>query len=249
MQRIRALAPDAEAGITLNLNPSYPATPGKSEDEEAAVIYDGDFNRWYLDPIFRASYPQDMMRHYEKQGVLGDKGWDFIQPGDLEMIAQPNDFLGVNFYSRSVMGDRGPAEKAAKADPLRYTGTGWEIYPEGLQDLFVRLAKDYPAKAYFITENGAAYDDQLTADRQVHDAHRLRYYALHLAQVAQICARGIPLKGYFAWSIIDNFEWALGYQKRFGIVYVDYATQERIPKASFYWLKEVFAANKVFDVL
>jgi beta-glucosidase len=249
MQRIRALAPDADAGITLNLNPSYPATPGKREDEEGAVLFDGDFNRWYLDPVFRGSYPQDMMKHYEKQGVLGAKGWDFIQAGDLETIKQPNDFLGVNFYSRGVSGDRGPAEEAAKMDPLRYTGMGWEIYPQGLQDLFVRLQKEYPAKAYYITENGAAYDDQVTADKQVNDPHRLRYYALHLDQVAQICERGIPLKGYFAWSILDNFEWAFGYEKRFGLVYVDYATQERIPKASFHWLKEVIAANKVFDVL
>jgi beta-glucosidase len=249
MKRIRELAPDAEAGITLNLNPAYPAHPGKAEDEEAAHVYDGDFNRWYLDPVFRASYPKDMMQHYEKTGVIGAKGWDFIRAGDLDTIAQPNDFLGINYYSRAVLGDRGPAEAAARKDPKRYTGMGWEVAPEALQDLFVRLAKEYPAKAYFITENGAAYEDKLSAARQVDDPHRLRYYALHLGQVAQICARGIPLKGYFAWSILDNFEWAYGYEKRFGLVYVDYATQERIPKSSFHWLKEVIAANKVFDVL
>ncbi|WP_141732627.1 GH1 family beta-glucosidase [Oligoflexus tunisiensis] len=249
MQRIRELAPDATAGITLNLNPAYPATPGKPEDEAAAHLFDGDFNRWYLDPLFRACYPEDMIQHHENQGALGPRGWDFIQQGDLKTIAQPNDFLGVNYYSRTVLGERSAAEKAAQKDPLHYTAMDWEIHPEGLQDLFVRLARDYPVKAWYITENGAAYADQLTADRQIHDAHRLRYLALHLDQVAQVCARGIPLKGYFAWSILDNFEWAHGYEKRFGLVYVDYASQERIPKASFHWLKEVIAANKVFDVL
>ncbi|MCX6130775.1 MAG: family 1 glycosylhydrolase, partial [Proteobacteria bacterium] len=141
MPRIRSLAPKAQAGITLNLNPAYPANPGLASDLEATRIFDGDFNRWYLDPIFRAQYPEDMQRHYEKEGALDKDGWGFIKPGDLKTIAQPIDFLGVNYYSRGVMGDRGPEEELAKADPKRYTAMGWEIYPQGLQDLFVRLAQ------------------------------------------------------------------------------------------------------------
>ncbi len=249
MTRIRELAKDAKAGITLNLSPGYPANPQSLADQQAVKKFDGDLNRWYLDPLFRASYPQDMMELHEQEGVLGAKGWDFIQADDLKMIAQPLDFLGVNYYSRALIGEQGREKSSDRSDPKRYTSMGWEVYPQGLQDLFVRLAAEYPAPAYYITENGAAYDDQIAADGQVHDQHRVSFFAQHLDQVAQICERGIPLLGYFAWSIMDNFEWAYGYAKRFGIVYVDYTTQERIPKASYKWLKEVISANKVFDVL
>lgn len=249
MPRIRARAPKATAGITLNLNPAYPARPDDERDIEATRWFDGDFNRWYLDPIFRGSYPEDMMRAYEAQKYLSAKDWSFIQAGDLKEMTQPIDFLGVNYYSRAVLGDRGPEEAKAQKDPLRYTAMGWEIYPEGLTDLFVRLHQEYPAKAYYITENGAAYPDQIDAKGEVHDPHRVRYYARHAEQMAIICEKGIPLKGYFAWSIMDNFEWAHGYAKRFGLVYVDYPTQRRIPKSSFKWLKETIATNQVVDVL
>ncbi len=249
MPRIRSLAPRATAGITLNLNPAYPANPEREQDLEATRWFDGDFNRWYLDPIFRGSYPEDMMRDYEKQKYIDSKGWAFIQDDDLKTIAQPIDFLGVNYYSRAVLGDRGPEEVAAQKDPLRYTAMGWEIYPEGLKDLLVRLHKEYPAKAYYITENGAAYTDRIDPDGEVRDPHRVRYYARHAEQMSKICDLGIPLKGYFAWSILDNFEWAHGYAKRFGLVYLDYPTQRRIPKSSFKWLKQTIASNQLIDVL
>lgn len=249
MPRIRSQAPKATAGITLNLNPAYPANPDRPEDIEATRWFDGDFNRWYLDPVFYARYPEDMMRAYEKQKYLSSKDWAFIQSEDLKQIAQPIDFLGVNYYSRAVLGDRGPQEIQAQKDPLRYTAMGWEIYPEGLTDLMLRLHKEYPAKAYYITENGAAYPDLIDPKGEVHDPHRVRYYARHAEQMARICEQGVPLKGYFAWSIMDNFEWAHGYAKRFGLVYVDYPTQRRIPKSSFKWLQETIATNQVIDVL
>ncbi|MFW7379678.1 MAG: GH1 family beta-glucosidase [Oligoflexus sp.] len=248
MPRIRELAPKAEAGITLNLNPAYPARADSTEDLDAVRHFDGDFNRWYLDPIFKAQYPADMMKDYEARGGLDQDGWSFIQEGDLQQIAQPNDFLGVNYYTRAVMGERPNVAPQAMQDPKQYTAMGWEIYPQGLQDLFVRLAKEYPAKAYYITENGAAFQDEVNTQGEIHDFDRIGYFTSHLSQVAEICQRGIPLKGYFAWSIMDNFEWAHGYEKRFGLVYVDYANQKRTPKASFRWLKEVIAANKVFEV-
>lgn len=242
--RLRQVAPRAEVGITLNLNPAYPANPDSAADRAAAHLYDGDFNRWYLDPIFRASYPADMVRHHVTEGSFDDDQ-ELVRPGDLAQIAQPIDFLGVNFYSRAVLGDRGAAEEAAKQNPDRYTQMGWEVYPQGLSDLMERLAKEYPAKAYYITENGAAYEDTLTSDRRVHDSARESYYVRHLAQVAGLCQRGVPLRGYFAWSIMDNFEWAHGYVKRFGLAYVDYATQERIPKDSFLRLKEIIRSNEL----
>lgn len=242
--RLRAASPHSQVGITLNLNPTYAAHPASPADQAAAVQLDGDYNRWYLDPVFRASYPSDMLRLHKNEGHLEDDQ-SLVRPGDLAQIAQEIDFLGVNFYSRVVAGERGPGEEAAKSDPDRYTAMGWEIYPQGLSDLMERLAREYPAKAYYITENGAAYDDTLTADGRVHDTARVRYYERHLNECAKLCAKGVPLKGYFAWSIMDNFEWAHGYVRRFGLAYVDYATQERIPKDSFLRLKQIIEKNSL----
>lgn len=236
--RLRQESPNAEVGITLNLNPAYPATPGKAEDERETRLFDGDFNRWYLDPIFRGCYPEDMVAHHTQLGHFGIDP-SLVQARDLAEIAQPIDFLGVNFYSRAVLGERGPGEEARKKDPEHYTQMGWEIYPQGLTDLMRRLAREYPSKAYYITENGAAYEDTLTDAGRVHDQARERYYLRHLAEVAKSIEHGVPLKGYFAWSIMDNFEWAFGYSRRFGLAYVDYATQKRTPKDSFLRLKQV----------
>ncbi len=243
--RIRAAAsPGSQVGITLNLNPAYPANPTRASDVEQARIYDGDFNRWYLDPIFKGSYPHDMIDHYAKEGSV-IKGGGLVHPGDLEIIRAPIDFLGVNFYSRAVLGERGPAEEARKKDPDAYTDMGWEIYPQGLSDLMLRLNRDYPAKAYYITENGASYDDQVDSRGEVHDPKRERYFVRHLAEVAKLCAKGVPMAGYFAWSIMDNFEWAHGYRRRFGIAYVDYQTQKRTPKTSFKRLANIMKSNQL----
>lgn len=242
--RLRQITPAAKVGITLNLNPSYPANPDLPADREATRIMDGDFNRWYLDPVFYGRYPDDMLRDHRAAGLLRHEH-ELVQPGDLAQIAQPIDFLGVNYYSRAVLGDRGPAEEAAKLNPDRYTQMGWEIYPQGLSDLMQRLAREYPVAEYYITENGAAFPDTLTKEGRVHDVSREKYYIRHLAQVAQLCEQGIPLKGYFAWSIMDNFEWAWGYERRFGLAYVDYETQERIPKDSFFRLKQIIHSNHV----
>ena len=242
--RLRQVTPHAKVGITLNLNPCYPANPDSSPDRLATVEMDGDFNRWYLDPVFHGSYPEDMLRLHRKARILPDEH-ELFRPGDMALIAQPIDFLGVNFYSRMVLGDRGSSESAARSNPDRYTQMGWEIYPQGLSDLMERLARDYPAPAYYITENGAAYPDTVTPDGHVHDQAREKYYVRHLAQVAQICQNGIPLHGYFAWSIMDNFEWAWGYDRRFGLAYVDFATQERIPKDSFLRLKQIIRSNSL----
>ena len=245
MPRLRQwTTPGSQLGITLNLNPAYPANPTRASDVEETRIFDGDFNRWYLDPIFRGSYPNDMLEHYAKEGSFKDDG-ELIQKGDLDIIRAPIDFLGVNFYSRAVLGDRGPQEELAKKDPDRYTDMGWEIYPQGISDLMLRLNREYPAAAYYITENGASYDDHVKPNGEIHDPMRERYYVRHLEHIARLCQQGVPMKGYFAWSIMDNFEWAHGYRRRFGITYVDYGTQKRTPKTSFKRLAEVMKSNQL----
>lgn len=248
MPRMRALAPHAKHGITLNLTPAV-VMGQSSQDQKEGRIFDGDFNRWYLDPVLKGFYPEDMKRHYEAQGYVRpeDGGWSFIKDGDLKIIQAPNDFLGVNFYTRSVFGRHRTSEEEKKllADPTQYTAMGWEICPDDLENLFVRLHREYPCPAYYITENGAAFEDKLTGEGRVHDLHRVQYYQDHLRRVYQCTTRGIPLKGYFAWSIMDNFEWAHGYAKRFGLIYVDYTNQKRFPKDSYYFYQKVARTNSL----
>ncbi|AWN22787.1 beta-glucosidase [Deinococcus irradiatisoli] len=220
MREMRRLNPSATLGIVLNLGPAYPATPA---DEPAARIADGTFNRWFLDPIFRGEYPQDIWAHY---GAYAPE----TEPGDLEIIRAPLDFLGVNYYTRSYVAKGGDKPSGAE-----YTDMGWEVYPDGLRDLLVRLESDYTLPPIYITENGAAYPDVLGQDEAVHDAERVAYFDGHLRAVLAASRAGVDVRGYFAWSLMDNFEWAFGYTKRFGLVYVDYATQQRVLKDSAKW--------------
>jgi beta-glucosidase len=246
MTRLREILPKEQLGITLNLNPAW-AYGSTIKDRRDAQIFDGDFNRWYLDAVLKGHYPEDMQRHYESVGDIKGDGWSFIKPGDLECISQPMDFLGVNYYTRAVFGRHlSPQEDAReKADPSRYTAMGWEVSPETLEELMVRLHREYPMPAYYITENGSAYTDQVSPDGSIQDDGRTQYLVRHLAALQAASARGVPVKGYFAWSIMDNFEWAHGYAKRFGLVYVDYKTQKRTPKKSFYTYREVVRGNAI----
>jgi beta-glucosidase len=224
---LRANSPGAEVGITLNFSPAYPASHSP-EDQAAAQRHDGFFNRWFLDPLYGRGYPADMVELYGPMLPA-------ISSGDLETIAAPTDFLGVNYYNRAVIGDD-PAALPLRATFVRpegeYTAMDWEVYPDALRALLERLERDYSPGKLYITENGAAYDDTLTPDGEIHDAARTRYYAGHLAAAHAAISAGVPLAGYFAWSLMDNFEWAEGYNKRFGIVYTDYITQRRTPKDS-----------------
>lgn len=236
LPRLRANAPGAEHGIVLNFTPSYPASEAP-EDEAAAARFDGFFNRWFLDPLLKGSYPQDLWEGY------GD-AVPVMQEGDLELFKQPLDFLGVNYYSRAVVahaeGDW-PNFKSVPAGEA-HTDMGWEVFPQGLTDLLVRLKRDYPLPPLYITENGAAYPDQLQGGRVV-DSERTRYYALHLTALQEALRQGVDVRGYYAWSLMDNFEWAKGYSKRFGLVYVDYATQERTLKESGRWYQGVIRSS------
>jgi beta-glucosidase len=233
---IRRVVPDARVGIVLDLSHVYPASDS-AEDEAAAWAVDGGGNRWFLDPLFRGSYPADLLERNELASP-------FVRDGDFDTISVPIDFVGVNNYRRYLVtaGSEGPQ---FISDPeRRHTEMGWEVYPDGLHRLLVRLADDYGPAAIYVTENGAAFGDVRVHDGRVHDPERTEYLEAHIAAVGHAVADGAPVKGYFVWSLLDNFEWALGYSKRFGIVYVDYPTLERVPKDSFYWYRDHIAGRR-----
>jgi beta-glucosidase len=236
VQAIRRSSPDAQVGIVLNLAHTYPAS-GSPEDEAAAWKFDGAGNRWFLDPVFRGSYPADLL---ERLAIVEP----FVRDGDLEAMSTPIDLLGVNNYFRFVVG-AGAEGPQLKSDPeaLR-TDMGWEVYPDGLHALLTRVAEDYSPPAIYVTENGAAFGDVRGHDGRVHDPERTAYLQGHIGAVERAVADGVPVKGYFVWSLLDNFEWAHGYSKRFGIVYIDYPTLERVPKDSFYWYRDFIASRR-----
>jgi beta-glucosidase len=236
VQAIRAAAPDAEVGITLNLAHAYAASESP-EDEAAAWRVDGEGNRWFLDPLFRGSYPSDLLERNELVAP-------FLRDGDLEAIATPLDFLGVNNYFRFVVSGAGELPHIVHDPEAQRTDMGWEVYPDGLHRLLVRVAADYSPPAIYVMENGAAFPDVRIHDGRVHDPERVGYLESHVEAVARAVADGAPVKGYFVWSLLDNIEWARGYAKRFGIVYVDYPTLERVPKDSFYWYRDFIASHR-----
>ncbi len=240
---LRQHSPQAQVGIVLNLSSQTPASPSAA-DRAAAWQADGTLNRWFLDPLAARGYPADSVAHYQRP-------LDFIRPGDMQAIAAPLDFIGINNYTRNVVrSDEAPeAENAPRTvwPGPEYTDMGWEVYPEGLFELLGRLHFNYRFPALYVTENGAAYPDRIGPDGQVDDPQRVAYLKAHLAAAAQAVTAGVPLRGYFVWSLLDNFEWAHGYTKRFGLIYVDYATQRRIYKTSAHWYRRVIAANAVVD--
>lgn len=229
LEAYRELNLKEKIGITLNLYHQYPESD-RPEDLDASRIADGLQNRWYLDPLFKGAYPADMT---EMIALVEPH----IQDGDLELISMPKDFLGVNMYSRNIVkaDENGQPLSMPPVQPI--TAMGWEVYPEGLYDLLVRVDKDYGPIPIYITENGAAYEDRVENGR-VADKERKDYLERHFAQAARAIQAGVPLKGYYVWSLLDNFEWAFGYERRFGIVYVDFETQERILKDSAIWYRQ-----------
>lgn len=233
----RKLGLKGEIGITLNLDSNEPLTDAE-EDRKAQVRHDGYMNRWFLDPIFKGGYPEDMMEWYRPW--VGE--FDFIEPGDLETIREPGDFFGINYYNRNLVkaGDRQLLLKVDYEVPpdSEVTDMGWEVHPESLYRLLVRLRDDYTSLPIYVTENGAAAADKLE-DGAVRDEPRIRYVKAHLEQCLRFAREGGRLAGYYLWSFLDNFEWAWGYAKRFGAVYVDYETLERTPKDSAIWYGKV----------
>jgi beta-glucosidase len=241
----------AQVGITLNLYAVSPETDSEA-DVDAARRIEGLSNRIFLDPVLHGRYPEDL-----KQDLEPLTDFSFVQPGDLEIISTPLDFLGINYYSRHVVsGSRAGAKEASYGEVSAYPGSefvrfvhrpgvprtamDWEIDAPGLAEVLKTVAAEYAPPPIYITENGAAFDDKLDADGTVNDQERVDYFAAHLGACREAIDAGVPLRGYFAWSLMDNFEWAWGYTRRFGMVYVDYEdAQRRVPKASAHWYSDV----------
>jgi beta-glucosidase len=246
---IRQNITGASVGIVLNATSVTPASPSHA-DVEAARHVDGLINRWYLDPLYGRGYPADVVADLEARGYLHN-GLEFVKEGDLATIASATDFLGINCYSRTVARsedvpeeENSPRTIPEPADEDR-TDMGWEVWPRGLYDLLVRLTNDYPVGEIVITENGAAYGDAPDASGRVHDVRRIAYHRSHLQQCLCAIDDGVPLSGYFVWSLMDNFEWAFGYRKRFGLIWVDFDTQERVLKDSAHWYAAVIRNNSL----
>ncbi|HYO56953.1 GH1 family beta-glucosidase [Archangium sp.] len=233
VKAMRALVPRVQLGIVLNLAPSDPARENAA-DRAKAHLEDGLLVRWYMDPLFRGRYPQDVLEH------LGTDGPD-VKLEELTLIREPLDFLGINYYTRNFIHAEDPNAKAP--GKMGFTDMGWEVYPQGLTDLLLRLARDYSLPPLYITENGAAFVDRLEGDT-VHDPERVSYLEQHIAAMSAARDQGVDIRGYFAWSFLDNFEWASGYQKRFGLVYVDFDTQRRVLKDSARWYRDFIASQR-----
>lgn len=235
LQAIRShVGQPVQVGITLNLTPMHPASDS-DDDRAAAQRYDGLSNRLFLDPVLKGIYPEDISR-------LLEPVFPEIQPGDMEAISAPVDFLGVNYYSRMVV-RHDPLIPAVQASTINPTGSEysmmWEVYPPGLFELLVRIHHDYGLEKIFLTENGAPFPDDLDFDGRIRDYRRIRFLRDHIIQVHKAINEGIPVAGYFAWSLLDNFEWAFGYRMRFGLVHVDFENLRRTIKESGHWFAEV----------
>ena len=229
-----------EVGIVNNLEWIEPASPSE-EDRAAAARHDGAFNRWFLDPVFLGSYPEDMVEWYGKAAPV-------VEEGDLKIISAPIDFLGVNYYTRRIIahdenGDFLHVRRVRYPFVPHAEYEEWEINPEGLYRLLMRVHRDYGAPTLYVTENGTPLPDAPEPDGSVHDPKRIQYLQGHFAAGWQAIREGADLRGYFVWSFMDNFEWGLGFTKRFGIVYVDYESQRRIVKDSGRWYAEVVRSN------
>ncbi|SOD74208.1 beta-glucosidase [Jatrophihabitans sp. GAS493] len=254
-----------QVSITLNLQNVRPVSDSAA-DVAAAAHVERLSNDIFLDPILRGHYPEELIR---ETSHITD--WSFVHDGDLEQISRPIDILGVNYYSPALVaaptddlrtraaaggewindpqsGDRPslwPGTDLAYALPQEgpYTAMGWRVEADSLRELLERVHADYPGIPLIVTENGAAYDDQVGSDGVVHDDDRIAYFDGHIGAILDAVTAGVPVTGYFAWSLLDNFEWAWGYSKRFGIVHVDFDTQQRTPKDSAHWYSKVIAAN------
>lgn len=230
-QAMRSSRSGLEVGIVLNLSPVYAATDSAADAAQAARE-DGLLVRWYLDALLRGEYPRDILQFLGADAPR-------TQEGDAQVIAQPLDFLGVNYYHPVISSVAQPFAHARDGVPV--TDMGWEVAPAGMTDLLLRLNRDYELPPLYITENGAAYQDRVV-DGAVEDEDRRAYIHSHLNAIADAIDQGVDLRGYFLWSLLDNFEWAAGYTKRFGIYYVDYETQARLLKRSGSWFRKLAAA-------
>jgi beta-glucosidase len=229
--------PRQQIGITLDLMPVWPASDAAA-DVAAARRVDTDDHLLFLDPVLRGAYPP---------GTIGEL--DVVRPGDLDLIGAPIDLLGINYYRPLIVraaSDSHLRAEIVRPDGVPVTAVGWPVQPDAMRELLVGLREDYPGlPPVFITENGAAYPDEVSADGSVHDPLRVSYLHQHLLALHGAMSAGVDVRGYFVWTLLDNFEWAEGYAKRFGIIHVDHADQRRTPKTSARWYARVARDNAV----
>ncbi len=236
MKVLNRISPESKNGIVLNLSPCYPLTDSGADKQAAKFAHDY-FNDWYLMPVLKGVYPK-ILRQFDQNNL------DYMKSGDLDLIHQPLDYIGINYYTRSVF-------KACKnnnfepcpAQTQPTTDMGWELYPQGLTEVLVDIHQRYDLPPVYITENGAAMKDELN-NGQVDDDDRIRYFQTHLNALESAMSQGVDVRGYFAWSLMDNFEWAEGYEKRFGLVYVDFKTQKRTIKNSGEAYRQLLKARR-----
>ncbi len=237
MRVIRANVADAKVGIALSLHPIEAAT-NTPADQAAALRHDSFRNRWFLDPLYGRGYPAETL------SLLGTAA-PVVLAGDMEAIAAPTDFLGVNYYFPEVVSDAPDCgflrTQVIHPGGRERTDFGWEVAPHGLTALLQRIARDYAPAVMYVTENGSSYDDVVTADGSIDDQGRRHYLVRHLEALRAARAAGVPVEGYFAWSLLDNFEWAEGYLRRFGLAHVDFSTQRRTLKRSGQWYQHFLA--------
>jgi len=234
VRTLRDNSQGAELGIVLHLNMVEPASD-HPEDLAAAHRWELCQNRWYMDALYREGYPTEMVKLFGRDAPE-------VIPGDMEQIHEQIDFLGVNNYRRSVVAagnDLPPVNMRRVSPPGEYTEMGWEVHPEGLYKILKWVHSNYPVPRVYVTENGASFTDTMTPDGKIHDERRVAYLRDHIENAHRAMREGVPLKGYFAWSTMDNFEWAYGYSRRFGVVYIDYETQKRTIKDSGRFLSKV----------
>jgi len=231
---IRNNVKDAQVGIALSLHPIYPASE-TAEDRQAMIRHDGLRNRWFLDPLHGRGYPDDIWHH------LGDAA-PVVSTGDMANISAATDFLGINYYFPETVTnapDRSPiGTRVVERHGVERTAFGWEVSPKGMIDLLTRVANDYAPKRIYITENGSCYDDAVDTNGCINDTGRRSFLMRHLEALRTAIQSGIPVQGYFTWSLLDNFEWAEGYTRRFGLTYIDYVTQRRSLKLSGEWYRD-----------
>jgi beta-glucosidase len=246
VEAYRASGRRAPIGICHDAYPTF-AESETDADRAAAALADAYRNRWYLDPLFHGTYPADLLEHFAGRFPL-----DWLRDGDVARMRQPMDYLGVNYYSRQVVraAHAGEASEfpwvrsAIRSPEVERTDVDWEVVPDCLPDLLLRLQADYGPIPLLITENGCAVDDGPSADGEIHDERRVAFMRGHLAALERAIDAGVDVRGYLAWSLMDNYEWAHGYRQRFGITYVDYATQRRIPKDSARWYADFVHRNR-----
>lgn len=244
VEALRGRSEGSQVGIALDCRPAVPASADPA-DVQATAYFDGFRNRWFFDPVFGRGYPEDVLAEFIQREHL-DPELSFIQPGDMAAIAAPLDFVGINYYT-TVRMHAGAEEKdeperapGPQQDPA-FTEMGWLIDPAGLRSFLGRIHASYRPASIVITENGASFSDAPTEIGEVDDPRRIEYLRTHIEAAAEAAADGVPVDGYFVWTLLDNVEWTHGFDQRFGLVWVDAETQARIPKTSFGWYRDSIA--------